>query len=441
MASAIRVIRAPGPERPVRPVPPARPACPVRSARSARPTAVALTLVLLAALAVIGALPASAGVRSDSAAVQRWTGTWEAAASGTVPALPGASIRNVVHVSVGGSAARVRVSNRLGTAALRLGAVTVASQEPGAPNSPNALPGSLRTATFGGARTVIVPAGQDRVTDPVALAVPANSNLLVTLYTPDDSGPATYHRSARQTNFLAPQGNRAADEDGAAYTTAIGSWYYVTGVDVLGTSAVGSVVALGDSITDGNGSTADANRRWPDRLAERLRTLPADRRLGVLNAGISGNRLLRTGVGPSALDRFDADVLTRTGVRTLIVMEGINDIKGSPDATDPADFTAAYRRIVDRSHARGIRVVGATLTPYGGHGAYTAARERVRQAVNASIRGDGIFDAIVDFDRAVRDPLAPHRIRPAYDPGDHLHFNDAGMRALADALDLSDVAP
>ncbi|MGW0842903.1 SGNH/GDSL hydrolase family protein [Streptomyces sp. NPDC002787] len=413
----------------------------VRMPHLTRPAAVVLALVLLAALALTGALPASAGARPEPAPAQRWTGTWEAAASGTAPALPGVSIRNVVHVSVGGSAVRVRVSNRLGTAALRLGAVTVARQEPGVPNSPNALPGSLRTATFGGARTVIVPAGQDRVTDPVALRVPAYGNLLVTLYTPDDSGPATYHRSARQTNFLASRGNRAADEDGSAYTTAVGSWYYVTGVDVLGSSAAGSVVALGDSITDGSGSTADTNRRWPDRLAERLGALPAHRRLGVLNAGISGNRLLRTGVGPSAVDRFDADVLTRTGVRTLIVMEGINDIKGTPEATDPAAFTAAYRGLVDRSHARGIRVVGATLTPYGGHGAYTAARERVRQAVNAAIRGEGIFDAVVDFDRAVRDPLRPHRIRPAYDPGDHLHFNDAGMRALADALDLSAVAP
>ncbi|WP_216590968.1 SGNH/GDSL hydrolase family protein [Streptomyces brasiliscabiei] len=408
-----------------------------------RLTAVTLALALLAALVLAGALPARAGAVVDPAATRRWTGTWAAAASGTAPAPPGASIRNVVHVSVGGDAVRVRVSNRLGTAALRLGALTVAAQEPGVPGSPHALPGSLRTATFGGAPTVVVPAGQDRVTDPVALRVPAHSNLLVSLYTPDDSGPATFHRSARQTNFLSPAGNgdRTADEDGSAYTTAVGSWYYVTGVDVLGSSAAGSVVALGDSITDGNGSTADANRRWPDRLAERLRALPADRRLGVLNAGVSGNRLLRAGVGPSVLERFDADVLTRTGVRTLIVMAGINDIKGTPNATDPAAFTAAYRAVVDRAHTRGIRVVGATLTPYGGHGAYTADRERVRQAVNASIRDDRIFDAVADFDRAVRDPLLPHRISPAYDPGDHLHFNDAGMRALADTVALADVTP
>lgn len=399
----------------------------------------ALSLALLAMITVIGVVPANADARPDTAAARRWTGTWAAAASGTAPALPGASIRNVVHVSVGGTAARVRVSNRLGTAPLRLGSVTVALQVPGAPSSPDAVPGSLRAATFGGARTIVVPAGRDRVTDPVALRVPAHSNLLITVHTPVDSGPATYHRSARQTGFVARHGDRAADEKGSAYTTTIGSWYYVTGVDVLGSSAVGSVVALGDSITDGSGSTADANRRWPDRLAHRLRALPAHRRLGVLNAGISGNRLLRTGVGPSALARFDADVLTRTGVRTLIVMEGINDIKGTPNVTDPAALTAAYRRIVARAHARGIRVIGATLTPYGGHRAYTPARERVRRAVNASIRGGRIFDAVADFDRAVRDPAHPHRIRPAYDPGDHLHFNDAGMRALAEVIELSDL--
>jgi lysophospholipase L1-like esterase len=362
-----------------------------------------------------------------------WTGTWEAAASGTAPALPGASFRIVVHLSVGGSATRVRLTNRLGTAPLRLDAVTVALQRTG----PDAVPGSLRTATFKGARTVTIAAGRDLVTDPVPLAVPAGANLLITVHTPADSGPATYHRAAGQTNYLAPQADRAADESGSGYTATTTSWYYVTGVDVRDAPAVGSVVALGDSLTDGNGSTHDANHRWPDRLAERLGALPAYRRLGVLNAGISGNRLLRDGVGPSAQARLDADVLSRAGVRVLIVLEGINDIKGTPDATDPAAFEAAYRALVTRAHAHGIRVIGATLTPYGGHGAYTAAREAVRQKVNAFIRAGGPFDAVADFDAAVRDPDRPERIRPAYDPGDHLHFNDAGMRALADTIDLA----
>jgi lysophospholipase L1-like esterase len=367
----------------------------------------------------------------------QWTGTWETAPSGTAPALPGASIRNVVHTSVGGSAARVRVSNRLGTAPLQLDAVTVALQEWGRPTSPNAAPGSLRVATFAGRRSVTIPMGQDMVSDPVDLPIPADANLLVSVHTPADSGPATYHRSAFQANFLAQQGDRTADEPGTAYTVTLGSWYYVTGVDVLDAPAAGSVVAFGDSLTDGTGSTSSANRRWPDLLAARLRTLPAHLRLGVLNAGISGNRLLlEAGGGPSALARLDADALSRAGVRTMIVLEGINDIKGTPEQRDPLAIEDAYRRIVAHAHARGIRVVGATITPYGGYGAYTESREAVRLTVNAFIRNGALFDAVVDFDAVVRDPADPHRIRPAYDPGDHLHFNDTGMRALADGIDL-----
>ncbi|MFD7474670.1 SGNH/GDSL hydrolase family protein [Streptomyces sp. NPDC059837] len=367
----------------------------------------------------------------------QWTGTWETAPSGTAPALPGASIRNVVHTSVGGSAARVRVSNRLGTAPLQVDAVTVALQEWGRPTSPNAAPGSLRVATFAGHRSVTIPMGQDMVSDPVDLPIPADANLLVSVHTPADSGPATYHRSAFQANFLAQQGDRTADEPGTAYTVTLGSWYYVTGVDVLDAPVAGSVVAFGDSLTDGTGSTSSANRRWPDLLAARLRTLPAHLRLGVLNAGISGNRLLlEAGGGPSALARLDADALSRAGVRTMIVLEGINDIKGTPEQRDPLAIEDAYRRIVARAHARGIRVIGATITPYGGYGAYTESREAVRLTVNAFIRNGALFDAVVDFDAVVRDPADPHRIRPAYDPGDHLHFNDTGMRALADGIDL-----
>ncbi|MFF5301295.1 SGNH/GDSL hydrolase family protein [Streptomyces sp. NPDC013161] len=366
-------------------------------------------------------------------AAATWTGTWEAAPSGTAPAQPGASFRNVVHLSVGGSATRVRLTNRLGTAPLHLDAVTVALREAG----PDAVPGSMRVATFAGAGTVTVPAGEDLVSDPVPLAVPDAADLLVTVHTPDDSGPATYHRAAGQTNYRAPQGNRTADVDGSAYTATTTSWYYVTGVDVLDAPAAGSVVAFGDSLTDGNGSTRDANHRWPDRLAERLGTLPSYRRLGVLNAGISGNRLLRDDVGPSALSRLDADALSRSGVRVVILLEGINDIKGTPDATDPGAFEDAYRTLVSRAHARGIRVIGATLTPYGGSGGYTAAREAVRQEINGFIRGGGPFDAVVDFDAAVRDPAQPQRILPGYDCGDHLHFNDGGMRALAETVDLT----
>ncbi|MFF4349521.1 SGNH/GDSL hydrolase family protein [Streptomyces sp. NPDC001530] len=399
------------------------------------------TVMLTPPTAIADATPAPGGAAAGPVGAQTWTGTWEAAASGTAPALPGASIRNVVHTSVGGRAARVRLSNRLGSAPLQLDAVTLALQQPGAPRSPRAVAGSMRTVTFAGAGSVAIPAGRDLVSDPVALQIPADSNLLISLHTPADSGPATYHRSALQANFVARKGNWTADESGTAYTVSLGNWYYVTGVDVLGSAVVGSVVTLGDSITDGTGSTFSANHRWPDRLADRLRGLPPYRRLGVLNAGIAGNRVLLDGRGPSALSRLDADVFSRTAVRAVIVMEGINDIKGTPEQTDPETLKDAYRRIVRRAHARGIRVIGATITPYGGHSAYTPAREAVRQAVNAVIRTHGLFDTVADFDATVRDPSDPNRIRPAYDPGDHLHFNDAGMKAMADTIDLAALTP
>lgn len=390
-----------------------------------------LTAVLLAALpgtAATAAAPAPATQHGTAAAATapapaRWTGSWEAAPSGTAPALPGTAIRNVVHLSAGGTAVRIRIGNRLGTAPLRLGAVTVALRR-GA--GADAVPGSLRTVTFRGVHAATVPVGRDLLSDPVRLPVPAAADLLVTVATPTGSGPATYHRTALQTSYLADTGH-AADESGSAYTVRTDFWYYVTGVDVLG-PATGSVVALGDSLTDGNGSTPDTNHRWPDLLAQRLRGR------GVLNAGIAGNRLLRDGAGPSALARLDADALDRAGVRVLIVFEGINDIKGTPVADDPAAFATAYRTLVARAHARGIRVVGVTLTPYGGYSAHTAAGEAVRQRVNAFIRTGGAFDAVADADAAVRDPSAPGRIRPAYDPGDHLHFNDTGMRAIADTV-------
>ncbi|MFJ3641475.1 GDSL-type esterase/lipase family protein [Streptomyces sp. NPDC090108] len=378
------------------------------------------------------AAPAAAPPRHPAAAPapatpRAWTGSWEAAPSGTAAALPGAAVRNVVHLSTGGSVLRLRLGNRLGGTPLRLGAVTVALRQ-GA--GAGAVRGTMRTVTFHGARTVTAAPGRDLVSDPVRLTVPAAADLLVTVFTPDGSGPVTCHRTALQTSYVAPAGaGRAADVDGGAYRKTISSWYHVTGVDVRGTAA-GSVVALGDSLTDGDGSTFGANHRWPDLLAERLRR----HGLGVLNAGISGNRLLRDGGGPGALARLDPDALDRAGVRYLVVLEGINDIKGAPDALDARAYADAYRTLVARAHARGIRVVGVTLTPFGGYSAHTPAREAARQRVNTLIRTGRLFDAVADADAAVRDPADPQRIRPAYDPGDHLHFDDSGMRAVADAV-------
>ncbi|MFF1280845.1 GDSL-type esterase/lipase family protein [Streptomyces sp. NPDC058299] len=385
------------------------------------------TVVRVLAVVLAALVPGLTAPAVAEPAALPWTGAWETAPSGTTAPLPGAAVRNVVHLGIGGTAVRVRLSNRLGTEPLRLGAVTVALRRAA---GPAAVPGTLRTATFHGAPRTTVPPGADTVSDPVPLPVRAGADLLVTVYTPDDSGPATYHRTALQTSYLARSGaGRAAEEDGAAYTATTSHWYYVTGVDVRGT-ALGSVVAFGDSLTDGTGSTPGTNRRWPDRLARRL----GGHRFGVLNAGVAGNRLLRDGTGPSALARLDADALDLPRVRVLVVLEGVNDINGAPEAGDPAAYAAAYRTLVARAHARGIRVVGVTLTPYRGHPAWSAAREAVRRRVNAFIRGGGVFDAVADADAAVQDPAIPARLLPAYDPGDHLHFNDAGMSAVADTV-------
>ncbi|MFJ7150432.1 GDSL-type esterase/lipase family protein [Streptomyces sp. NPDC100445] len=382
------------------------------------------TVVRVLAVACTALVPGLTAPAPAAPAGLPWTGAWETAPSGTAAPLPGAAVRDVVHLGIGGTAVRVRLSNRLGTRPLHLGAVTVALRRAA---GPAAVPGTLRAATFHGSPRATVPPGADTVTDPVPLPVRAGADLLVTVHTPRDDGPATYHRTALQTSYLARAGaGHAADEDGTAYTATTAHWYYVTGVDVRGT-ARGSIVAFGDSLTDGTGSTPDTNRRWPDRLARRL----GPHRYGVLNAGVAGNRLLRDGTGPSALARLAADALDRPRVRVLVLLEGVNDINGTPEANDPAAYAAAYRTLVARAHARGVRVVGVTLTPYGGHPSWTAAREAVRQRVNALIRGGRIFDAVADADAALRDPAAPARLRPAYDPGDHLHFDDAGMDVLA----------
>ncbi|WP_018547109.1 GDSL-type esterase/lipase family protein [Streptomyces sp. LaPpAH-108] len=377
------------------------------------------------AAVLVALVPGTATAAAPDRTGHAWTGSWEAAPSGTTAGLPGAAVRNVVHLSVGGSAVRVRIGNRFGALPLRVGAVTVALRRG---SGAGAVAGSMRTVTFRGGRTAVVPTGRDLLSDPVRLTVRAAADLLVTVFVPEDCGRATEHRTALQTSYVARDGaGHAADEDDAAYTaTAVSRWYYLTGVDVRA-PATGSVVALGDSLTDGTGSTPDTNHRWPDLLADRLRR----HRLGVLNAGIGGNRLLRDGTGPSALARLDTDALDRAGVRILVLFEGVNDLNGTPTATDPDAYAEAYRTIVARAHARGIRVVGVTLTPYRGHPAYSAVREGVRQRVNAFIRDGGVFDAVADADAALRDPADPERLLPTYDPGDHLHFDDDGMAAVA----------
>jgi lysophospholipase L1-like esterase len=393
--------------------------------------------------AVVVALVGS-GAAASSTTGQRqhtpgagWVGTWAAAPStgvaNTPDGYPNFSIRNVVHTSIGGTQARVRLSNTFGTAPLTLGHVTIAVAASG--TAPAAKPGTMRTLTFGGSQSVVVPAAAEVLSDPVRLTVPRDGDLLVTTYVPTPSGPVTYHAFTAQTSFFTRNGDFAAQESGAAFTEQTNVWHYVSGVDVR-SNAPGSVVTFGDSITDGVGSTANTNHRWPDLLSDRLHG-----RYGVLNAGISGNRLLLdqpgNAFGRNALARVADDVFGQGDVRSMIVLEGVNDIQQDPHQTDPAMIISAYHQLIGQAHARGIRVIGATILPFKGWSAWNETLEATRVAVNTWIRTSGEFDAVVDFDKVTRDPADPQRMLPAYDAGDHLHPGDAGYQAMANAVNLS----
>jgi lysophospholipase L1-like esterase len=274
--------------------------------------------------------------------------------------------------------------------------------------------------------------------------VPYGADVLVTTYSPTRSGPVTHHPRARQTSFLAA-GDRTEDTTGGPYTERTPYWRYLTALDVLSDEAEGTVVVLGDSITDGATSTENANRRWTDVLAARLRTAVAQGRdvprYSVVNQGISGNRVLTGGRGrpadnPSGRDRFSRDVLDRTGVRAVIIDLGVNDILRHRALADPDAVLDGLRALVDRAHARGLKVTGATLMPFGGHRGYSAAREAVRQRINAEIRAGRVFDAVADFDRTLRDPYDPRKLRADYDCGDHLHPSDQGYARMAGTVDL-----
>ncbi|MGW1257835.1 SGNH/GDSL hydrolase family protein [Streptomyces sp. NPDC002513] len=384
------------------------------------------------------AAPASAGT---------WVSTWSASPSGAEPGtgtdgMAGRSVRNVVHTDVGGTSARITLSNLYGRQPLT---VTHASIALAAAGGPAAAPGTMRRLTFGGAVPVVVPAGAQVVSDAVRIAVPHDSDVLVTTYSPTPAGPVTYHRHARQISYVA-QGDRTEDASGAGYTGRSPSWRWLTALDVLSDEAVGTVVALGDSITDGVTSTTGADRRWTDVLAERLRQSAGTGdvpRYSVVNQGISGNRVLADGGpgrpagNPSALSRFDRDVLGRTNVKAVVVDLGVNDILRDPGRADPDRITEGLRTLVRRAHAHGLKVVGATLMPFEGHRGYRPDRERVRQAVNARIRSGTVYDAVVDFDAALRDPYDPRRLRPDYDSGDHLHPGDRGFARMAEVFDLT----
>jgi lysophospholipase L1-like esterase len=384
---------------------------------------------------------------------QRWITTWITAnaASDRPETFSNQTIREVVHTTIGGSTIRIRLSNTFGTRAIRLDAVFVGLQKDGA----TLVLKSNHEVTFDGSRSIAIPEGAEALSDPVMFSVGPGQNLAISLFTAGETGPATVHGSAFQTNYVSGAGNFAAEEDANAVTTATGSkttgsWYFLSAVEVLAPASVkGAVVALGDSITDGASSRPDKNERWTDVLARRL--LASHTEIAVLNAGIGGNRVLTTSPcwGQNALARLGRDVLAQVGIEAVILFEGTNDI-GQPDtpaaATNPClsrtqvtadEIIAGYKQIIARTHARGLKIFGATILPYQGFGGWTEMGEAKRVAVNQWIRTSGVFDGIVDFDAAVRDPVTPRRLAPRYDSGDHLHPGPAGHEAMGNAVDLA----
>jgi lysophospholipase L1-like esterase len=347
------------------------------------------------------------------------------------------TIRQIVRTSVGGNRVRVVLSNAFGTAPIEIGAGNIALRDKEA----SVVTSSVKPLTAAGASKFTVLAGATLVTDPVDLAVPPVSDLVVDLYVPNDLGispsPVTTHNGASQTNFVSETGNHSGVTN-LPVNARSGAWFMIARVEVMAPSATAAVVTFGDSITDGARSTTDTNSRWPDQLARRLAARKGPG-VAVLNAGISGNRVLGDGAGVSALARFDRDVLMQTGVTHVVVMEGINDIGIARNNPSPSaeDLIAGHKQLIERAHARGLKIYGATLTPFEGAPYYTPEGEAKRQALNKWIRSSGAYDGVIDFDMVTRDPAAPTKFLPAYDSGDHLHPGDAGYKAMGDAVDLA----
>lgn len=395
-------------------------------------------LLLLACTSVLLAQPAPSKTTSES-----WVGTWATSPFDgdpwhTIPTLVDSTLREVVHTSIAGKQLRVRFTNEFGTEALRIDAASVALST----EQSNIDLASLHTLTFSGSPSIVIPPGAEVVSDAVPMATPAFTNLAISLYLPlQQISDVSVHSSAQQDNYI-----QTGNHVGAPSLTApevVPSWYFVKGVDVEPVAShAASVVAFGDSITDGALATENANHRWPDDLAVRLHNNPATAHLAVLDEGIGGNCVLIHCVGPNALARFDRDVLSQAGVKYVIVLESINDIGALQHPNRPdyklsaEDLEQGLAQLVARAHEHGIKVFGATLTPYKGAGYFTEKGELIREAVNHWILTSGVFDGTVDFDKATRDPANPLTFAPQYDGGDHLHPKDAGYAAMADSIDL-----
>ncbi|KND46487.1 SGNH/GDSL hydrolase family protein [Streptomyces stelliscabiei] len=420
-----------------------------------------LALALVVASSAVVALVASpqraegAGTGETASSARHWVNTWSAMPQltepGNMPPAPftgeravlvDTTLRQTVRVTTGGDRVRLRFSNAFGGSALPLTAVTVALPLEGRAGVAAIEPGTSRTVTFSGRESTTVPVGAQVVSDPLDFTLRPGTVLTVTAYLAEGQASLalTSHPGSRTTSYL-DHGDRTEDAD-LPGATPTNHWYLLSDIEVLSRPATTSVAVLGDSLTDGRGSTTNGNNRWPDQLFDRLQQRPGTRHLAVVNLAAGGNRVLNDGLGPNALARLDRDILAHSAVEQLIVFEGVNDL-GTAEATPAAqqrvtaDLIAAYEQIVVRAHAQGIRVHGATLLPFGGNTPYddTAGhREAARQAVNTWIRTSGRFDAVIDFDRAVRDPQSPGRLLPGLHDGDWLHLNPEGYRILAETV-------
>jgi lysophospholipase L1-like esterase len=373
-----------------------------------------------------------------ASACAQWSATWGAAPAGPPPAarllgFTDQTLRLIIHTSIGGSRVRIRLSNEMGSVPLRIGSAHIGVRASGVV----VAAGTDRALLFNGLPGVTIPAGGRVDSDAATLDIAALSDLAVSVFLPRASAASTIHESAFQTGYISTAGDFSSSPSFPVKAT-IGSWPFLTGVIVDRPAPV--LVAFGDSITDGLKSTPNANRRWPDYLAQRLQALTPARQVGIVNRGISANQLLTTEptgllAGRAGLERYERDVLATPGVRAVIVLIGINDI--SYHSASAASLADGYRQLVARGRARGIKVYGATLLPFESSPYYTAPREAIRQTVNGWIRSSGAFDGVIDFDALMRDPGHPARILPAYDSGDHLHPNDAGYQAMANAVPLA----
>lgn len=403
-------------------------------------------MILLAIFAGMIALRPGTGFAADSRnGSGRWTTAWVSAQQLTEPGnmppspgLGGQTLRQIVRPTLGGTCVRVTFSNVFGDGPMKIAEAHIARSAGGSAIEPGAE-GAL---AFDGTPSVTIEAGASRISDPLPFAVAAHVNLAVTIHFDSVPDALTGHPGSRTTSYIQPGNTVSALSLPDARRTD--HWYVLSGIDVWTESRARAIVVLGDSITDGRGSTTNGNDRWPDILAARLAATPATADIAVLNQGIGGNRLLRDGLGPHALARFDRDVLAPAGVRWLIVLEGVNDLGTAVDsrarkqpAATAADLIAAYRQIIVRAHSHGIRVYGATIMPFEGFTMYsTPESEADRQTVNRWIRTSGEFDGVIDFDEATRDPTHPTRLAAAWDSGDHLHLSPAGYRTMADSIDL-----